>query len=293
MSLKRSSALNGSHPDHIRLLETLNIFAVRADYMAQFRNYLEREGVSTESLIDLPLFIRPNRKFLDKGLVIPRVEDRQDFNTGPEVLLEYDSRIRVSVNASARVQTMGSGVDDEGDAVSGGERTIPPESLNLVNWSEIYRALLEHKNRKGMDNLLIRYDDLRRIMESDSPIYTLIAEESVVAPKRFADIERLQETVLSILRKYAEAVYRRRRAQWESNNLIYKRLDEDDPNFGFNIAESGDTGRYIVSVPTLGNPAQTENRTTYRRLQHAVSGRGWRAAAHPFRPTPLSAASPG
>ena len=58
----------------------------------------------------------------------------------------------------------------------------------------------------------------------------------------------LQETVLSILRKYAEAVYRRRRAQWESNNLIYKPLDGSDPNFGFNIAESGDAGRYIVSV---------------------------------------------
>ncbi len=33
-SLKRSSAIDGEHPEHIRLLETLNIFAVRANYMA-------------------------------------------------------------------------------------------------------------------------------------------------------------------------------------------------------------------------------------------------------------------
>lgn len=37
LSLKRSVALPGNHPKHLRLLETLNIFAVRANYMAQFR----------------------------------------------------------------------------------------------------------------------------------------------------------------------------------------------------------------------------------------------------------------
>ena len=46
-SLKRSAALDGTHPSHLDLLETLNIFAVRANYMAQFREYLEREGVDT------------------------------------------------------------------------------------------------------------------------------------------------------------------------------------------------------------------------------------------------------
>ena len=249
MSLKRSSALNGDHPDNIRLLETLNIFALRANYMTQFRDYLEREGVSTESLIDLPLFIKPNRKFLDKGLVIPRAKDDLSFNAESRVSLEPGSSIRVSVDLSARVQTMGSDAGSEGSAGSGEERAIPSESLSLVNWEEIYRALLERKERKGMDNLLIRADDLRRIMETTPPIYTLIAEESLVAPQSVSDIESLQDAVLSILRKYAEAVYRRSRARWESHNLIYKPLDESDPNFGFNISESGNAGRYIVSVP--------------------------------------------
>ena len=47
-SLKRSAAVDGEHPTHLNLLETLNIFAIRANYMAQFRTYLEREGVDTE-----------------------------------------------------------------------------------------------------------------------------------------------------------------------------------------------------------------------------------------------------
>jgi len=60
-SLKRSSAIDGKHPEHIRLLENLNIFAVRANYMAQFREYLEREGVEIEGHVELPLAIKPNK----------------------------------------------------------------------------------------------------------------------------------------------------------------------------------------------------------------------------------------
>ena len=81
MSLKRSSALaDGTHPDHIRLLETLNIFALRANYMAQFRDYLESEGISTQAPEEIRLSIQPNLDFLSKGLVIPRLEEGKRFS---------------------------------------------------------------------------------------------------------------------------------------------------------------------------------------------------------------------
>ena len=107
MTLKRSSALDGNHPDHMGLVETLNIFAVRANYMAQFRDYLEREGVPAEGLLELPLFIRPNREFLDKGLVIPRVDEGRDFKSETEVALKYDEGMQpIYMDVSARVQSM-------------------------------------------------------------------------------------------------------------------------------------------------------------------------------------------
>lgn len=79
MSLKRSAALQGPHPPHIALLETLNIFAVRADYMAQFREYLEREGVETEPVVELLLPVQINRRALEQKLVIPRTPNGRDF----------------------------------------------------------------------------------------------------------------------------------------------------------------------------------------------------------------------
>ena len=60
LTLKRSSALDGNHPDHIQRLETLNIFAVRANYMAQFRDYLQREGIPIDGNVELLLPIQSN-----------------------------------------------------------------------------------------------------------------------------------------------------------------------------------------------------------------------------------------
>ena len=67
-------------------------------------------------------------------------------------------------------------------------------------------------------------------------------------PRDLEDLERLQEATTNILRKYSDALYRRKRRQWESNNMVYKTLDDSDPNLRFNIAENTDASRYIVRV---------------------------------------------
>ena len=45
MSLKRSTSEDTKRPPNLPLLETLDIFAVRANFMARFRKYLEHEDV--------------------------------------------------------------------------------------------------------------------------------------------------------------------------------------------------------------------------------------------------------
>ena len=250
MTLKRSSALNGGpHPDSIRLLETLNIFAVRANYMAQFRDYLESEGIDTSEPVELPLFIRPNREFLDRGLLIPRLGDGQDFQAGEVVLLQYDASVSpVSVMMSATVQELashGSGITDA-SATSGDEQQIPAESLDLVDWNEACLALMEHKEARQLSNLVIQQGVLRGILEKKT--YQLFIEESAVRPSSRIEWMRLQEAVVNILRTYADALYRHRRAKWESNHLVYKTLAEDDPNLRFNFNVGEEAGRYIVKV---------------------------------------------
>jgi len=249
-TLKRSAALDGDHPEHVSLLETLNIFAVRANYMAQFRDYLEREGVETEPVIELPLFIWADKQFLKKGLVVPRTPEGRNFAAETDLLLEPDSTIRVQVDMSVRVSTIESTALGLHTAQvrAGHRQKIPPESLAWVDWERAYLDLLAYKERRGLTNLVIRPDTPQRIVETVP--YTLIADEAVVKPKTFASRALLQEAVTAILRKYMDAFYRTRREAWESQAMVYRPVDEGDPNLGFNrgLVREKPTAAYVVKV---------------------------------------------
>ena len=241
-SLKRSSALTGEHPEHIRLLETLNIFAVRANYMAQFREYLEREGVETLGQVELPLAIKPNKEFLGKGLLVPRVPEGRQFAAECDIILAPDRAAKVSVDMSLRVESMRStsaGVTTVAMR-AGQEQVIPPESLDLIDWEGVYIDLLEFKEDKGFTNLVIQPDTPRKILSATEPrLYALMADEATVRPASFADAAILREAVLSILRKYVEKYYRVAQERWESDNMVYGAISKADPNFR----------DYTISIP--------------------------------------------
>ena len=250
-SLKRSAATHGPHPNYIALLETLNIFAVRANYMAQFRNYLASEGIDTEETVRLFMPIYPDQDFLNRGLLIPRLPPGQEFAGATVVMLEPQDRVPpVKVDLSLTVQQV-AGADNGTvvDYASGADQVIPPESMQLVDWDAAYVALLAYKDNRQYGNLVIQTDGLRRIIAAGSAAYRLVADAEVAAPGSLADLERLQYAVESILRRYADALYRHCLQQWESSHLIYQILDEQDDNLSFNISDDNQQSRYIIEVP--------------------------------------------
>ena len=94
---------------------------------------------------------------------------------------------------------------------------------------------------------MIVQPDVPRQIIADGDLYRLIAEESVVRPQSIEDVDRLQEAAICILRKYVDAFYRVRRERWESGRMIYKPLDERDPNLSFS-REPEAKGQYVVSI---------------------------------------------
>jgi hypothetical protein len=72
----------------------------------------------------------------------------------------------------------------------------------------------------------------------------------VVRPESFEETPLLQEAVTNILRKYTDDFYRIRREKWESNQMVYKTLDEYDPNFRLNQqgVKDGKSGGYVVKI---------------------------------------------
>ena len=79
MCLKRSSQIDGiPTPPHIKLLETLNIFGIRARSMQQFKEYLEDEGLpSNEDRIEIILPVVKNLG--GRKLKTVRIPDNLDF----------------------------------------------------------------------------------------------------------------------------------------------------------------------------------------------------------------------
>jgi hypothetical protein len=255
LSLKRSSAMDGQHPQYVNLLEMLNIFAIRANYMSQFREYLEREGVETDGHIQLPLAIRSNQDFLNKGLLIPELPAGKEFINECLIVLKLDSAAKVNVDLSMKVESMRSqlGLLTSVAVRTGREQVIPEQSLSLVDWSAIYIKLLEFKEEKKFSNLIITPDIPSKLFENkEKLIYHLIADDRVVRPASFSDVAALQEAVFLILCKYVEKYYYVCKERWDSNNRIYAVLDKHNLNFrDYSISIPRSEAELIAAVKKL------------------------------------------
>ena len=230
MSLKRSSVLGDGHPQYLRLLETLNIFALRANYMAQFRDYLEREGTTFHEIVEIQLPIQPNREHLGRGLVVPRLPEGASF-VDETMMLEIDQAVNVLADLSPKIDLLASseGGVVKTSVVSSGGQSIPENILEMVDMPNIYARLLEQKEIFGWHNMAIHPDAPEIILRSDR--YLIVTDSSTLLPQSFADIRRLQEAAAIVVTKYAEQFYRVQQEIWERNKLAYRTLDENDPNF--------------------------------------------------------------
>lgn len=247
MSLKRSAALPGSHPTSLKLLETLNIFALRASYMARFREYLEREGVAAENRFEVHLPIRTNPQWLRKGLVLPRLDKERNFKREAKYLL-VRSTGKVALDWRGSAQAMTSGSVFETEEASFGGATDLTDALDLVDWSAAFIAVAGYATERGYHNLAVSSGGLKKIME-DPDAYELAAPEHVSNPTTLLGMERLQRVVVAILCKWVDRQHRTRQARWESRNTSYQLLDDDDPNLRLNFEVGEERAKYIVNVP--------------------------------------------
>ena len=234
MSLKRSAALDGEHPSNISLLETLNIFAVRANFMAQFRDYLMREGVELDDLVQLEIPIVSNESFLEHRLFVPTVLPYDENAKGQCVPLAVNIKAYIT-HTTQIVEVIGSSTQQgiRGSQSSAAlERKIEKENLDLLDWEKIYLELLEYKQEKQFHNLIFDVNILQTIMEPKQELYGLtVMAESEVKPTSLEEVVRLEELVITLLRKYIAKFYRIIQKQWSGNRMKLGTLDENNENF--------------------------------------------------------------
>jgi len=240
-SLKRSSAIPGEHPAGIEVLERLNIFAVRANYMTQFRDYLEREGIEPGGMVELNLPIKRNNAFLKKGLIAPRLPKESSFADTVRFMLDLDEAAKVVMDMSIQVERLGSakGAFQAASFHLGSERRVPKEQLAWLDWEALYLDMLAFKEEHGFHNLIIRPDHPHKILQSDIALYDLICDEQLLKPVNTLQAALLQSAVSTVLKKYVERYYRLRQQRWDSSQMVYAPLQKNDPNFQ----------DYVVKIP--------------------------------------------
>lgn len=222
----------------IRKLETLNIFGVRADYMKQFKDYLESEGLPTgnHEMTEIQIPVVKNLP-KNKMLKTVRLKEGVDFKKEKTIDVEYIDCLQknpVVLDWYPKVQAM------QSSEAQGGTRTtdktegkISQIILNFIDWQRIYFDLQDYKAQKTWYNINLDIDKIKSIFAKDD-WYKLYIPPASFKITEFSDYYRFYDIVLSLLKKYCDKFYSYQKADWEKDKLEYKELTIDDNNFDIN-----------------------------------------------------------
>jgi len=271
LSLKRSSKVQlpdeVARPKHMSVLETLGIFGIHADYMAQFRDFLEEEGLPTND--DRIEFLLPvinnlgtqklrtirlkksingvNTEFGDAFRKLAPVPTLAPPNPPLDPRTETLQRTPLVLNWYPKIQAMRSG------GLLGGDGDAAPNSTHLTNrhvafldLDQLYFELERFKAERGWYNLNLTRDGISGLL-ADQSWYTLMIPAEELGFDSFEKVRLWQEIALSLLKKYTERYYKFRKSEWELPHLEYRDLEANDPNF-LSANEAGESGYYRILI---------------------------------------------
>ena len=233
-TLKRHSALQEEITDNQRLkkLETLNIFGIRADYMAQFKTYLEEQDIKTENDFE-KITIPINKNLKKQKLKIIRLQKGLDYKRDGEkpVLRLCDDVNQVTLDYYPRIQAQISEKSHEdSDPPKKNTGFLSPEHIEFLDMDAIYFDLQTFKNERRWFNMNIKKENLYCIISDDSWYELFIPKEQL----EFDDFKKLnvwQSIATDLLRKYCDRYYKICKDKWETGNREYRNISLSDPNF--------------------------------------------------------------
>jgi len=245
-SLKRSDALKGLVPkvtnfNYLKFIETLNIFGIRADYMQQFKEYLEEEGVKTE--VDFEEFILPvipnyqKRKLklkvirLKGGINFKKQGEKPELSK-PEGTVPSNQKL--ILNWYPKIQFKNSkeiaGKVREVQAVKPNETRFESHHIAFMNMETIYFEMQRFKNERAWYNLILSKERIAELLNDES-WYVIQIPERELEFSGFEQVKRWEEIAITLLKKYCEKQYLNAKKAFEAPHMEYYDLNENDKNF--------------------------------------------------------------
>ena len=255
LSLKRSGKTQLpegiKRPRHVGVLETLGIFGIQADYMAQFRDFLEEEGLLTND--DRIEFLLPvirnlgtqklktirlkktingvSTEFGDafrKLAPVPTVAPPDPAGDPSTAYLQVN---QVLLNWYPKIQAMKSGGLVGGDIDAAPNEThLTSRHVAFFDLDRICSDLERFKAERGWYNLNITRPGVEALLGDQSWYRLQIPAEELVGDS-YVKVRLWEEVAVALLKKYTERYYTFRKREWELPHLEYRNLEGDDANF--------------------------------------------------------------
>jgi len=292
--LQRSAVLTGrDHPADIRLLETLNVYGVRADYMEKFKEYLEDEGLpANEGTTSVVL---PTKQQLpDRKLKAIRLRKGGDFKKdAPRPTLGFPPddfyKRPIPLDWYARVQALDSQEGRNSSAVVE-DHKLRATHLALMDMDMVYFELVRYKNERDRHNLTLTREQVVDLLKNPDWYKLAIpsAELEVPTVQLMRRVRMWEEIAVALLKKYIDRYYKAKRDEYEAPFREYYVVDGSDPNFfpeyRFEVPETQDTlvqklqdARWLMDIDPLYEERYgcleifTFDRHLYRPLAHVTN----------------------
>jgi hypothetical protein len=239
-SLQRTSEVTKRYislhiPRFMPYLETLNIFGVKANYMRQFNEYLNNEGLPPSKTIASPRTIPALKNKQYKKHKLQTLKLPQGINylkDGPVFIFdknhEKTSNVHLDCYTSLEVERSLNDADRQG--INRNESVVLRRFHNYFDYDALYASLVEYKNSKNYLNAIVAKDYIKNLL-GRTDWYVLFLPPSFENPISIAELYRLREYALRLLKKHLDIQYSMARNKWEEQYLEYFPLDDSDENF--------------------------------------------------------------
>jgi hypothetical protein len=236
-SLKRHSGLKElgiKQNEYLRYLETLNIFGIRADYMAEFKQMLEDEGVPTEDTFEeIIIPVIPNLG--TQKLKTIRLKDDLDFKRDgakPTLDMRADiARRPITLDYYPRIQShIAIEIRNDSGVVNKNSAKFSEKHIGFIDFDALYFDLQRFKNERSWFNLNLSKQAIKKIL-NDNTWYEILIPPEQLEIDDFSRITLWQDIASNLIQKYCERFYKSCKDEWEAPHREYRDIDLGDPNF--------------------------------------------------------------
>ncbi len=249
MSLKRSGE-NGQ----LSLLETLNIYGIKADYLTRFLDAINRENVDFET-IEVPFI--PQKENMWKGLYSLDKDANRQFEEERVLYLELEKLPYTRLDLLPKIYSYLSTENIERKVTvteimkSSEEQSFPKEYVDLIDWCEVGEEIYRFKEQRGYWNLIFSQSDLKKVLLSERCRLAVLPDVLIVKNKD--DLLRIHDIAVMVIKKLLETYYIKHSRQFSSKHMTYEELNPKhlkQMRFSFSEETKEDEGKpgYILQI---------------------------------------------